>query len=230
VPSGVTNAASGNATTTTPSSGVYVAVKAVAAANTTGTTSSITGSGTATVSTAGYAPSDLTGSVSVSGTATAKTSEAESLMTYVPITTLTLPTSPTSSITSGYTKVGSNIGRSTSTRYINIAPGYHAKGEYYEISSVANGTISAVASDPGTGYTENTSVVIAAGGWLQMTAGYYGATKISLATLIKDDAGLPNGVASYSDGMLNGVTAYDNNGTLVSGSIATYTGEYTITT
>ena len=63
-----------------------------------------------------------------------------------------------------------------------------------------------------------------------MTAGYYDATKISLATLIKDDASHPNGVASYSAGMLAGVTAYDNDGTLVSGSIATYTGEYTITT
>ena len=88
-PSGVTNAASGAATTTAPSSGVYVAVKATAAANSTGTTSSISGSGTATVSTAGYAPTTLTGSVTVSGTATAKTSAKDSSMTYVPITTAT---------------------------------------------------------------------------------------------------------------------------------------------
>ena len=89
VPSGVTNAASGDATTTAPSSGVYIAVKATAAANSTGTTSSISGSGTATVSSAGYAPTTLTGSVSVSGTATAKTSAKDSSVTYVPITTAT---------------------------------------------------------------------------------------------------------------------------------------------
>lgn len=88
-PSGVTNAASGNATTTAPSSGVYVAVKATAAANSTGTTSAISGSGTATVTGAGYAPTTLTGTVSVSGTATAKTSAKDSSMTYVPITTAT---------------------------------------------------------------------------------------------------------------------------------------------
>ena len=86
--SGVTDAASGDAITD-PSSGVYVAVKATAAANTTGTTSSISGSGTATVSTAGYAPASLTGSVTVSGTATAKTSQKQSSVYYVPITTAT---------------------------------------------------------------------------------------------------------------------------------------------
>lgn len=109
---------------------------------------------------------------------------------------------------------------------VNTA-GYIASGT---VGTISNGTISAVASDPGSSYSENTTAVIAAGGWLKLTAGYYPATKISLATLIKDDASLPNGVASYSAGMLLGVTAYDNNGTLVTGNIATYQGDYTYTT
>lgn len=105
--------------------------------------------------------------------------------------------------------------------------GYIASGV---VGTISTGTISAAASDPGTGYSENTTAVIATGGWLKLTAGYYPATKISLATLIKDEASLPNGVASYSAGMLSGVTAYDNTGTLVSGSIETYDGTYQFST
>lgn len=89
VPSGVTQAASGNATTTVPSSGVYVAVKATAAANNTGTTSSISGTANATCETAGWADTTLTGTGSITGTATAKTSAKDSSITYVPITTVT---------------------------------------------------------------------------------------------------------------------------------------------
>jgi len=108
VPSGVTQAASGDATTDAPSSGVYVAVKATAAANTAGTTSSISGSGSATVTTAGYAPTTLTGNISVSGTATAKTSAKDSLMTYVPITTTSATVSgKTVSYGSGWITEGS---------------------------------------------------------------------------------------------------------------------------
>ena len=55
------------------------------------------------------------------------------------VTTMTLPTSASSSATSGYTKKAT-ISRSTSTQYINITPGYNSAGGYYEISAVANGS------------------------------------------------------------------------------------------
>lgn len=74
-PSGVTNAANGNATTTAPSSGVYVAVKSDAK------TTTLTA--TETISTAGYA---------AAGTFNTKTltiGAAASAMTYVPIKTAT---------------------------------------------------------------------------------------------------------------------------------------------
>ena len=77
-----------NVTPTTTSSDIgtyYVAVKATAAANSTGTTSVISGTGSATVTAAGYAPTTLTGSVSVSGTATAKTSSKDSSVYYLPL-------------------------------------------------------------------------------------------------------------------------------------------------
>ena len=125
VPSGVTQAASGNATTTAPSSGVYVAVKATAAANSTGTTSSISGSGSATVTTAGYAPSTLTGSISVSGTATAKTSAKDSSVTYVPITTAT-PAFDGGTLSGGSTATGTNVTLSTTDNGMKVQTAYTA--------------------------------------------------------------------------------------------------------
>jgi len=66
------------------------------------------------------------------------------------VTTMAL-TSPTSTHTG--TKVGSNIGRSTSTRYINIPVGYNESAAYYQISAVANGSVTAPASISGTAAT-----------------------------------------------------------------------------
>ena len=63
--------------------------------------------------------------------------------------TLTLPTSVSSSATSGYTSKAT-ISRSTSDQYINIGTGYNAAGGYYKISAVANGSATAPASISGT--------------------------------------------------------------------------------
>lgn len=94
------------------------------------------------------------------------------------------------------------------------------------VATINNGTIGTSTTDPGEGYSENTETVVPSGGYLTLTAGYYAATKISLATLV------PNGsnVAGHADYLLAGKTAYDNNGILVTGNIGTYTGTYTITT
>ena len=78
VPSGVTQAASGAATTTAPGSGVYVAVKSAAK------TGTLTSSGT--VTTAGYG---TTATFTAGSTATTIGAAASSV-TYVPITTQTL--------------------------------------------------------------------------------------------------------------------------------------------
>ena len=135
VPSGVTQAASGNATTTAPSSGVYVAVKATAAANTTGTTSAISGSGTANVTSAGYAPTSLTGTVSVSGTATAKTYAKDSSMTYVPIKTVSGSiggTASSGSATAAITNVDS-------MNTISDISGKTAGTDYWTVKATATG-------------------------------------------------------------------------------------------
>lgn len=68
---------------------------------------------------------------------------------------MTLPTAAASSATSGYTKKAT-IGRSTSTQYINIAPGYNSAGGYYEISAVANGSATGPTSLSGSSATVTT--------------------------------------------------------------------------
>jgi hypothetical protein len=58
-----------------------------------------------------------------------------------------------------------------------------------------------------------------------MTAGYYSAMKVSLATLV------PNGsnIAGHANYLLTGYQAYDNTGALVTGGMGIYDGTYTVT-
>ena len=96
VPSGVTQAASGSATTTAPSSGVYVAVKSAA---TTGTLTA-----TPSVTTAGYGTADYHGIAANTATVGANASA----MTYIPITTTSASVSgKTVSYGSGWITAGS---------------------------------------------------------------------------------------------------------------------------
>ena len=62
---------------------------------------------------------------------------------------MTLPTSTSSSATSGYSSKAT-ISRSTSTQYLNIPPGYLSSGAYYTISATPNGTVTAPSSISGT--------------------------------------------------------------------------------
>lgn len=147
-------------------------------------------------------------------------------------TTGWLATAPTGTATN-VTVNGDTTGKSlyipkatftVSGRNVNVSTaGYIASGT---VGTISNGTIGTSDTDPGNGYTENTTAVISSGGYLTLTAGYYTATKISLATLV------PNGsnVAGHADYLLEGKTAYDNNGILVTGNIATYQGDYTYST
>ena len=89
--------------------------------------------------------------------------------------------------------------------------------------------MSAVSSDPGSSY-DKPNIALAAGGWLQLTAGYYPATAISLATLIGDNQYILPNASGYSSVLRVGYTAYDDQGNLLQGSLATYTGIYEETT
>ena len=155
-PSGVTNAASGNATTSAPSSGVYVAVLGSAAANSTGATSSISGSGSATVTAEGYAPSNLTGNVSVTGTATAKTNKKDSLPTYIPITTAT-PTFNSPTPSGGSTASGTNITLSSTNNGIKIQTAYTVNAASVTYKAAVAGWVSKAANAEAVKTTARTS-------------------------------------------------------------------------
>lgn len=107
---------------------------------------------TPTVS-AGYISSGTAGNVTVSliGSATIDPTPTASgktvttpagyytSSTTTDVDTMTLPTSASSSATTGYTSKAT-ISRSTSDQYINIPTGYNTAGGYYKINAVANGS------------------------------------------------------------------------------------------
>ena len=100
---------------------------------TTKTSSDLTVSGATVTAPAGYYASSASKSVAI----------------------MTLPTSASSSATSGYTSKAT-IGRSTSAQYINIPPGYNSAGGYYTISAVANGTATNSGNASGSSATVST--------------------------------------------------------------------------
>lgn len=66
--------------------------------------------------------------------------------------------------------------------------------------------------------------VLVSGDYLYIDAGWTDAVKISLAKLVPDGSD----VKGHSEYLLQGHSAYDDDGTLVAGSIPTYDGSYTV--
>ena len=66
--------------------------------------------------------------------------------------------------------------------------------------------------------------VLVSGDFLYINKGYVDDLKISLKKLVPDGSD----VKGHAEYILSGHSAYDNDGTLVSGSIQTYLGEYTV--
>jgi len=94
--------------------------------------------------------------------------------------TMTLPTSASSSATSGYTSKAT-IGRSTSDQYINIPTGYNSAGAYYKINAVANGTEGTPTATKGTVSNHSISVTPS----VTNTAGYIsGGTRTGTAVTV----------------------------------------------
>ena len=155
-----------------------------------------------TVSTAGWISSTVTASSAATVTVTSDTT-GQSL--YIPKADFNVSANKVYCSSAGYVSVGS------------------ASSPVYTIGT---GAISGVSSDPGSGYTANTTSV-PSGGWLKLTAGYYPATKISLASLVPDASAVTGLSANY---ILSGHSAYNNDGTLINGSIQTYQGAYEVVT
>ena len=92
---------------------------------------------------------------------------------------------------------------------------------------INSGTLANSASS-GVTYNDlsSSAPIIPSDGYLYINEGYYADSKISLARLVPDEATIT--YASGAGYMLSGQTAYDKDGKLVTGTIPTYTGAYTI--
>lgn len=146
----------------------------------------------------------------------------------------------------------------TSAGYVAVQANTAGDPEYYSIktTSVTEGTTTVSGSTAtrgvaswGTGWIEANSInaavfaneattgktyvdisdttaapVLVAGDYLYINKGYTDDLKISLAKLVPDGSD----VKGHAEYILSGHSAYDNDGTLVAGSIQTYDGSYTI--
>ena len=112
--------------------------------------------------------------------------------------------------------VAGNVVKSNTAGYI---------GADTSVGTITTQTPTVSATDPGSSYAANTSTIVPTGGYLVLPAGYYAATKISLATLIPDEATL---TASTNIQMRQGYSAYDINGNLIAGAMPEYDGTYTL--
>lgn len=103
-----------------------------------------------------------------------------------------------------------------------IEPGYTPGGTFI-VKAASEGTAGELtnAAKEGINYTDisNDAPVLISGDYLYISPGYFSGSKVSLAQLVPDGA---SDVAAIKAGMLNNVTAYDNNGQLVTGDISTY--------
>lgn len=244
-----TDAASGAATTTKPSTGVYVKVNSakntgivsatpeVAAAgygttedfDTTAASKEVganasadtyipitSGAHSASISGAGSftpviskqnTPSGVTNAAAGNATTTAPTSGV-----YVAVQSAT-QTSKTLTATSSVSKAGwIAAGSDTATANVGLAASSMTYVPIKE-ASISNVCASGKTDNSYTSIDSN-DLVLTSGGFLYINEGYSKDVKVSLANLIPDDAQFPNGVA----GLLNGTTAYDSDGNLITGT------------
>lgn len=185
------------------------------------------------VTTGGYAAKDATGSVSISGTATASgTIDPIGLKASGSIDTATI-----SGVTIGaynsdnntYSLTGSATVSGTASAGVSTT-GYGVKdresasasisGKANLSATVAGATIGVKegTDDKLTNYTENTTAIVPSGGFLTIDAGYIPATRISLETLVPDDANIVNNAVGQAT-IRQGTSAYDKNGKLVVGTM-----------
>ncbi len=192
--SNVTDASNGSATTTAPTSGVYVAVQSSSGSGTITATPSVT--------TAGYGTASYHGITGNNQTITLNASDT----TYIPIKT------------SSVTETATTISGSTATRGTRSYSAGWITANTLTTATFANTATS------GKTYVDisatSAAPILASGGYLYINKGYTDDLKISLARLVPDDANItPAAGTTTSPDIITGVTAYDKNGTLLTGSM-----------
>lgn len=121
----------------------------------------------------------------------------------------------------------SSAGYGDTTHYTASGDSLTVGAEQSDVTYVpiTSGTL-ANAETSGQTYTDLSSSgpVLISGSYLFINKGYFDNCKVSLARLVPDAAS--QNLAA--DKMLEGFSAYNNDGTLITGTIPTYTGSYTI--
>lgn len=137
-----------------------------------------------------------------------------------------------SSVTAAASVTSNGYGTTTSGQYSatddSATVTVNASGTTY-IPIAAGSLANEVASGKqASSYTDLSSSgpIIPSSGYLYINEGYYADTKISLARLVPDDATIT--AATGAAYILSGQTAYDSDGALVTGTIPTYNGAYTV--
>lgn len=133
-----------------------------------------------------------------------------------------LPTtaSTTSNTATKYIKLNTaEISACATNGVITVGEGYVPSGSItatFPSGSISSGTATK-------GWTANNTSV-PSGGYLYLAAGYYGNTEISLDSIL---GGSADTAATTDAHILQGYAAYDVDGQLLTGTIATYDGSYT---
>ena len=113
---------------------------------------------------------------------------------------------------------------------VTIGSGYYHTDRTVVIEPISDGAAAsfsnvATAEHTYTDVSDTTfAPVLISGDYLYVDAGYVDDIKIRLAKLVPDGSD----VEGHAEYILYGHSAYDNNGTLVTGNITTYNGDYTI--
>lgn len=114
--------------------------------------------------------------------------------------------------TAGYLGSNTEISASASTTA-------NDKTYYFPVAAASIGNSE---SDPGTTYTENTSVTVPSNGWLTISAGYTPNIKISLDQLLDGKTDTAGTAAGH---ILSGYVAYNVDGEKLTGTIPTKTSD-----
>ena len=129
-------------------------------------------------------------------------------------------------ITQDVTETSTTVSGTTATRGTRSeSVGWKSSAETLDVAVFGSAVASGKQSTDYVDISGTTAApILVAGDYLYINKGWTDDVKISLSKLVPDGSD----VKGHSEYILSGHSAYDNDGILVSGSIATYTGAYTV--
>ena len=124
------------------------------------------------------------------------------------------------------TETATTVSGTTATRGTRTeSVGWKATQEVLEVATFGSTAATGKTSSSYVNISDTTAApVLVSGDYLYINKGWTDDVKISLEKLVPDGSD----VKGHGDYLLSGHSAYDNDGVLVSGTITTYTGAYTV--